>query len=89
MIWNTKNPSPVLAVKVDRTEFDNRGIKPEIGLEFGVEQTNGESFPVRVTEVSDSTVTLDANHPLAGRSITFDLLLMDILREPATEEGLK
>ncbi|MCH8040034.1 MAG: FKBP-type peptidyl-prolyl cis-trans isomerase [Nitrospirales bacterium] len=80
---------PVLAVKVDRTEFDNRGIKPEIGLEFGVEQTNGESFPVRVTEVSDSTVTLDANHPLAGRSITFDLLLMDILREPATEEGLK
>lgn len=79
---------PQLAVKLDRAEFDKRGIKPEIGLEFGIGQDQGEPFPVRVTEIEDSTVTLDANHPLAGHSITFDLLLVDILRKPATpEEG--
>lgn len=77
---------PELVVKVDRAEFDQRGIKPEIGLEFNVGQTKGESLPVRVTEIGDSTVTLDANHPLAGHSIIFDLLLVDILRKPATEE---
>ncbi len=77
---------PDLAVQVDRAEFDKRGITPEIGLEFGMDQANGESLPVRVTEISDSSVTLDANHPLAGRPITFDLLLVDILSKPATEE---
>jgi FKBP-type peptidyl-prolyl cis-trans isomerase 2 len=76
---------PALAVKVDRAEFSKRGITPEIGLEFGIQPTNGESFPVRVTEIGDSTVTLDANHPLAGHAIIFDLLLVDILSKPETE----
>jgi FKBP-type peptidyl-prolyl cis-trans isomerase 2 len=79
---------PKLAVKLDRAEFDKRGIKPKIGLEFGVRPTQGEPLPVRVTEIGDSTVTVDANHPLAGHSITFDLLLVDILPQSATaDEG--
>ena len=77
---------PSLAVKLDRAEFDKRGIKAKIGLEFGVRQTDGEPLPVRVTDMDDSTVTVDANHPLAGHSIIFDLLLVDILPEPATQE---
>ena len=73
-----------LTIQVGRDEFDRRGIKPEIGLEFGVEQTKGEPLPVRVTEINELSVTLDANHPLAGRSIIFDLLLVDIFRQPHT-----
>jgi FKBP-type peptidyl-prolyl cis-trans isomerase 2 len=37
-----------------------------------------------VTEIGDSSITLDANHPLAGRAITFDLLLVDIFPQPKT-----
>jgi len=81
--YGTYNPE--LAVKMDRAEFDKRGIKPEIGFEFSIGQSEGDPLPVRVTEVNDSTVTVDANHPLAGNSIIFDLLLVDILPNPETE----
>lgn len=72
---------PELAVKMDRHEFDKRGIKAELGLEFSVRQTDGEPLPVRVTAMDNSTVTIDANHPLAGHSIIFDVLLVGILPE--------
>jgi FKBP-type peptidyl-prolyl cis-trans isomerase 2 len=77
--------NPELAVKMDRAEFEKRGIKPEIGFEFSIGQSDGDPLPVRVTEVEDSTVTVDANHPLAGNSIIFDLLLVAILPNPVTE----
>jgi peptidylprolyl isomerase len=79
---------PELVTKVDRLEFDTQGIKPEMGLELRIGQPDGESTPLRVTAFDDATVTLDANHPLAGYALIFDLLVIDILRKPATEGDL-
>ena len=45
-------------------------------LEVGVE---GGTVVVRVTEITDETVTLDANHPLAGEDLTFELTLVEIV----------
>ncbi len=53
-----------------------------------MDQTHGESVHVRVTAISDLSMTLDANHPLAGRAITFELLRANILPRPAIEEEL-
>ena len=50
-----------------------------VGLELQVEQENGMAIPVIVTELSESTVTLDANHPLAGSDLTFELELVEIV----------
>lgn len=77
--------NPALMVQVDRMVFDQRGVKPELGMEFQVKQDDGNPLPVRVTEIGESTVTLDANHPLAGRSIIFDLILVDILSKQVPE----
>jgi peptidylprolyl isomerase len=54
-------------------------INPEPGHQMEVIMEDGSPLPVLVTEVTDSTITLDANHPLAGRELTFAIKLVEIL----------
>ena len=65
-----------------RQEIPREGIPPEIPLEIGTQlqmQTpDGQQMPVIVVAVDDATVTLDANHPLAGKDLTFAIELMRI-----------
>ncbi|HEX6902909.1 MAG TPA: peptidylprolyl isomerase [Thermoanaerobaculia bacterium] len=62
---------------VDRENFPEH-IEPEPGQQLELSQ-NGQSFTVTVTEVSEDSVTLDANHPLAGKDLTFELELVEIV----------
>jgi FKBP-type peptidyl-prolyl cis-trans isomerase 2 len=54
-------------------------LEPEVGQHLQVVQADGKTVPVSVTDVSESSVTLDANHPLAGEDLTFDIELMEIV----------
>ena len=62
---------------VDRTEFPPN-IDPSVGQRLQLRQTDDEVVGVRVTAVSDTSVTLDANHPLAGLDLIFDIELLEI-----------
>ncbi|MBN1448913.1 MAG: peptidylprolyl isomerase [Bacteroidetes bacterium] len=53
-------------------------IDPEVGMELQLHQEDGGSIPVKVTAVSEEAVTLDANHPLAGKDLSFEIELMEI-----------
>ena len=53
-------------------------IKPEVGLQLAMSDGQGQSFPVVITEVKEDSVVLDANHPLAGQDLIFDIELIDI-----------
>ena len=65
-----------------RQSVPREGIPAEIPLEIGTQlqmQTpDGQALPVMVVEVDEATVTLDANHPLAGKDLQFDFELMKI-----------
>lgn len=63
---------------VDRSEIPG-DIKPSAGDQMEVVLEDGTPLPVVVTEVTDSTITLDANHPLAGRDLTFEIRLVEIV----------
>lgn len=54
------------------------GLVPEVGMELGLRGQDGQTMPVRVAAVGSDAITLDANHPLAGKSLTFDVTLVDI-----------
>jgi peptidylprolyl isomerase len=56
-----------------------QGLEPEVGQQLQVQQPNGQMVPVFVTEINDGNVTLDANHPLAGENLTFDIQLVEIV----------
>jgi FKBP-type peptidyl-prolyl cis-trans isomerase 2 len=67
-----------MVVAVDRNKFPEN-VKPSIGLELDICQQNGKVSLVKVIDVSDCSVTLDANHPLAGKDLTFDIELVEIV----------
>lgn len=55
------------------------GMEPKVGDSVEIRQQDGSTIPVKITGVSDSSVTLDANHPLAGKDLTFEIQLVDIV----------
>lgn len=64
-------------IAVPRTEFP-ADITPEIGQELQMSDDQGHIFPVKVAGVEDDKVILDANHPLAGEDLTFEINLVKI-----------
>lgn len=53
-------------------------MEPEVGMQLNMSNGSGQNFPVVIREVRGDTVILDANHPLAGEDLTFDLELVEI-----------
>jgi peptidylprolyl isomerase len=53
-------------------------IDPEVGQNLQIQLQNGQQMPVVVTEVTDSEVVIDANHPLAGQTLIFDIELVGV-----------
>ena len=66
-----------LAVQVDRRQLPP-GLEPEVGQRLQVGMEDGGVLEVVVTEVGDEAVTLDANHPLAGEDLVFDIALVEV-----------
>jgi FKBP-type peptidyl-prolyl cis-trans isomerase 2 len=53
-------------------------IKPEVGMGLVGRNQDGSEQQLRITEVQDEHIVIDANHPLAGHDLTFDLTLVEI-----------
>lgn len=66
-----------MMVQVGRDQFPDN-VEPEVGQQLQVSQ-GGQVAVVTVAGVSDQGVTLDANHPLAGKDLIFDLQLVEIV----------
>lgn len=66
-----------LVADVDRAKLPDH-INAEIGQALQITQPNGKTINVIMTEVTDDTVKLDANHPLAGKTLTFEIELVEI-----------
>lgn len=64
-------------IEVAREQLPDE-IKPEVGMQLEVLSAGGGSFPARITEMNDRTITLDANHPLAGERLTFEIELVEV-----------
>jgi peptidylprolyl isomerase len=63
--------------EVPREEFPE-DITLKVGQQLGVKRTDGGTSIVTVLSVSDNTVTIDFNHPLAGKDLTFEIELVKI-----------
>lgn len=64
-----------MVLEIDRNQFP-ADLNLRVGLHLQMHQENGRSIPVMVVDISETCVTLDANHPLAGKDLTFDIELV-------------
>lgn len=53
-------------------------MEPAIGMQLQSQSPDGQVMNLMITEVADDTITVDANHPLAGKPLTFDIELVEI-----------
>jgi len=57
-------------------------VEPEVGECVQIPHPEGPPIDVTVVEITESTVTVDANHPLAGENLFIDIELVDIVYGP-------
>jgi len=73
--YGPKNPEMLIEMPKDRFPAD---MELEVGMPLMMSDQEGQQFQVTITEIKDAVVMLDANHPLAGQDLIFDLELVDI-----------
>ena len=73
--YGEKQEEMFMEFPMDRFPED---MKPEVGMQLNMSSADGQNFPVIVREVLEDKVVLDANHPLAGEELVFDLELVEI-----------
>lgn len=73
--YGPRNPEMVIEVTKDKFPPD---MEIELGLPLMMSDGQGHQFQVTIVEIKEEAVMLDANHPLAGKDLVFDLELMEI-----------
>jgi peptidylprolyl isomerase len=66
-----------LVQTIDRSQFNLGGAEPEVGMHIEMRTPDG-NIPLTITDLTDKTITLDANHLLAGETLHFSLTLVEI-----------
>lgn len=73
--YGEKREDMIISVPRENVPGD---IQPEVGQQLAVQQQEGQQVPVTVTEVTEEKVVLDANHPLAGKDLVFEIELVEV-----------
>lgn len=57
-------------------------MNPQIGQTVGLHDGNGNQIPATIVDVNDEHVTVDLNHPMAGKALTFEIEVVGISETP-------
>ena len=56
-----------------------QGQEPKVGMGLMMNTPQGQQFPARIIKVTDENITIDLNHPLAGKTLNFKIKIADIV----------
>ena len=71
-------PNPEMQTTLSKSQLPE-GLEPEVGMMLQANAPDGSALSVKITGVDDDTISVDANHPLAGKTLTFAISLVEIL----------
>lgn len=73
--YGAENPKGTQTVPKDKLPAD---MKPEVGMTLHATMPDGQAIPARIMEVKDDMVVLNFNHPLAGKTLNFEVEIVDV-----------
>ncbi|HLC58266.1 MAG TPA: peptidylprolyl isomerase [Candidatus Nanoarchaeia archaeon] len=72
--YGTYNPE--LTRQIPRDSFpEDQEVK--VGMIVGLQLPNGAQFPAKIVDLNEQEITLDLNHPLAGKTLIFEIKIVD------------
>jgi len=71
------DPKPDMIKKIPRDKLPPEP-EPKAGMMLAMKTPDGKQFPAKITEVSDKEITIDLNHPLAGKVLNFKIKVVGI-----------
>ncbi len=80
--YGVRDDARVQQVPMDMFES---GAEIKLGMQFHAQGPDGDMLVVTVTDIIDDNVVVDANHPLAGKSLNFDVSVVSV-RDASAEE---
>lgn len=69
------NPQLIESIERDQLALEE---EPEVGMVLIMKTPDGHEFPAIITDVSEDAITIDFNHPLAGKAVQFKIKVMGI-----------
>ncbi len=78
--YGDRNPDMLVEFPIEQFPEE---LKPEVGMQLNMTNGSGQVIPVLIAEVKEQSVILDANHPLAGEPLVFDIELVGIAGKPS------
>jgi peptidylprolyl isomerase len=75
--YGERRENLVLEVPIDQLSPD---LHPSIGDHLGMKNPNGREVDVVVTAINDTSMTVDANHALAGKDLIFEITMVEIIK---------
>ena len=75
-----------MVMEMERDQIPGE-VDPEVGQQLQLRLENGQTVPVLITALGEDTVTIDANHPLAGRKLIFDIEVVDVAEGSGSPGG--
>jgi peptidylprolyl isomerase len=73
--YGAKNDELIMEFPKENIPAD---LNPQVGMDLQMSNPEGQVFPVKVAAIGSEFITLDANHPLAGEALVFDIELVEI-----------
>ncbi len=71
------DPNPEMVQQVAKNQLPE-GLEPFVGQQLSSQMADGQEIIVRVSDVKDDHILIDANHPLAGEALTFEIEVVAI-----------
>ena len=66
-----------MTMEANKSDFP-KNITPEVGLQLAMQRPDGQNMPVTIVKIDGDKITLDANHPLAGKTLIFEVEMMEV-----------